>query len=162
MLVTVLDGCTVGTIWEKLRMLRDAQDLSSNSRLQCKRNVLCRRISAVWLLNLISRLLIHDVPSGCARWRLGRVVFFNQQNKLNQEIAGTWVYISLLSTYTSSLFSSQIKDTASIMNYLDTTWLPQFKTFRVNIHQTTYTTSYFFSGVPSTTCNCIIMIIMEM
>jgi len=43
----------------------------------------------------------------------------NTQN-MNQ-IAGTRVYISLLPAYTSILFSSHIKHTANILNYLDIT-----------------------------------------
>jgi len=44
---------------------------------------------------------------------MGRFVFVNQQNKLNQEIAGTRIYISLLPAFTTILFSSRIKDTAN-------------------------------------------------
>ena len=39
----------------------------------------------------------------------------NKTHKLNQEIAGTRVYISLLPTYTSFPFSSRIKHTDSIL-----------------------------------------------
>ena len=39
----------------------------------------------------------------------------NKTHKLNQEIAGTRVYISLLPAYTSFLFSSRIIHTDSIL-----------------------------------------------
>jgi hypothetical protein len=39
--------------------------------------------------------------------------------KLNQDIAGTQVYISLLSASTSILFSSRLKHAASILNSLE-------------------------------------------
>ena len=44
----------------------------------------------------------------------------NKKKDMNQ-IAGTGVYISLLPAYTSILFSSSMKHTASILNYLDIT-----------------------------------------
>jgi hypothetical protein len=43
----------------------------------------------------------------------------NRTQEMNQ-IAGTRVYISLLSPYTFTIFFSYIKHTGSILNYLDT------------------------------------------
>jgi hypothetical protein len=43
----------------------------------------------------------------------------NKTQDMNR-IAGTRVYISLLSPYTSTIFFSHIKHTGSILNYLDT------------------------------------------
>jgi hypothetical protein len=44
----------------------------------------------------------------------------NKTQNMNQ-ITGTRVYISILPAYTSILFSSRIKHTASILNYLEIT-----------------------------------------
>ena len=51
----------------------------------------------------------------------GRAVLCSLTNDTQDmyQIAGTRVYISLLPAYTSILFSSCIKHTASILNYLD-------------------------------------------
>jgi len=79
-LVAVLDGCTVGTTWELLSLLWDAWGLSGKSGMRCQSKAQHCKLSSLCVLNLVSRLLIHEVPGGCARWRLGRFVLINQQN----------------------------------------------------------------------------------
>jgi len=80
----MVDGCTVGATWELLSVLRDAWGLSSQSGMRCQRNTCRHKLSSPRVLNVVSRLLIHGVPSGCARWRLGRFVFI-QQHKAGYE-----------------------------------------------------------------------------
>jgi len=60
-------------------------------------NAQCHELSSPLILNLISRLLIHEVPGGCAGWRLGRVVFVNQQ------IAGYESTLSYLTSWAKKL-----------------------------------------------------------
>jgi len=74
------DGCTVGTTPELLSFLQDAWGLSGKSGMRCQSNTQRHKLSSPRELNLISRLIIHAVSGGCARWGLGRCVFFNQQN----------------------------------------------------------------------------------
>ena len=74
----------------------------------------------------------------------------NKTQHINQ-IAGTRLYIFLLPTYTSILFSSRMKHTASILNYLDITRLAQHNASRSKTHRITYTTLYVHSGLPSAT-----------
>ena len=76
----MLEGCTVGTNWELLSFLRDAYSLSRNNDVWCKRNAWRGKLSSPRVLNLVSRLVFHEVPGCSARWRLGRFVFVNQQN----------------------------------------------------------------------------------
>jgi len=89
---------------------------------------------------------------------LGRFVFIDQPNKLNQEIAGTWVYLSHLPNFTSILFPSHIKHTAGILNSLENTWLTHNISSRSNPHLITYTTLDVPSGLPSATSNRIIIL----
>jgi len=159
-LVALLDPCTVGTTWELLRLLWDARGLSGKHGVCCKSNGWHRELSSPRVLNLVLRLLIHQVPGGCVRWRLGRFVLVNQQYKLNQQIAGTQVYISLLPAYTSILFSIHIQHTTSILNCPDIMWLAQTNASHSNTHPITYTTLYIPSGLRSASCNCIIMLLM--
>jgi len=48
--------------------------------MRCQSNTRRRILSSPRVLNRVSRLIIHEVPGSCARWRLGRFVFINQQN----------------------------------------------------------------------------------
>jgi len=79
-LVAVLDGCTVGTVWELLTLLWDGWGLLSKSCVWFKRNTRCGTVSSPDVRNHISRLRIHVAPGGCARWRLGHFVFVIEQN----------------------------------------------------------------------------------
>ena len=63
---------------------------------------------------------------------------------------------------TSILFSSHIKHTASILNYLDIMWLAQNNASRSTTHPITYTTLYIHCGLPSATFNCIIILMSPM
>jgi len=157
MLVAMLNGSTVRITWQLLGMFRDTQGLSSISGLLCKCNTQCRKRSSPQVLILICRLLIHEVPSGCVRWRLGHVVFVNQQNKLNQEITGTQRYLSLFPAYSSILFSSRIIETTNMLNTFDITWLAQNKVSCSKTHPISYMTLYVPSGLSFTTCSWIVM-----
>jgi len=66
-LVAILDGWTVGTTWELLSLLRDARGLSGNNDVWCKSNASCGKLSSQRVLNLISRLVFHEVPGSSAR-----------------------------------------------------------------------------------------------
>jgi len=162
MLVAVLDGCRVQRCWGLLSSLQDAQGLGGKSGVWCKHNPWCRKLSSPQVLNLLSRLHIHEVPASLARWTLGRFVFIHQQNKLNQEITGSRVYISHLPAYTSILCSSHTKDTTSILNYPNIMWLAQNIASCSETHPIISTTLYVPSGLPSTTCNCIITLMPRM
>jgi len=96
-LVAVVDGCTVRTTWERHSVLRDTWGLSGESGVRCKSDARRCKLSSARVLNVFSRLLIHGMPSGCARWRLGRFVFLNQQN------AGYESKLSYLETWTKKL-----------------------------------------------------------
>jgi hypothetical protein len=78
----MLDGCTVGTTWELPSLLRNARGLSGDNDVWCKSNAQCGKLSSPRVLHLVSRLIVYEVPGGSARWRLGRLVFVNQQNSL--------------------------------------------------------------------------------
>jgi len=79
-LVALLNGCTVGTTWGLLSLLRDARGLNSKSGMWSQSYTQCCKLSSARVLNLVLRLLICEVLAGCARWRLGRFVFIDQQN----------------------------------------------------------------------------------
>ena len=162
MLVAMLDGCTVGTTWDLPSLPWDAPGLSSESGVWCKTNAWHHKLLSLRVLNLVLRVLIHQVPGGCARWRQSHFVHINQQNLFNQDTIGTQVYISLLPTYTSILFYSQITHSASILNCLDITWLAQNNISHSKTHPITYTTLYIPSGFPSATWNCIILLMPRM
>jgi len=70
----------IGTTRELLCLLWDARRLSCKSGMWCKSNAWCCKLSSPRVLHLLSRLVVYEVPSGSARWRLDRVVFVNQQN----------------------------------------------------------------------------------
>jgi len=76
----MLDGCSVSTTWELRSVLQDERGLSGDSGVRCKSNTWHRKLSTPPVPNLVLRLRIHEVPGGCERWRLGCVVFVNQQN----------------------------------------------------------------------------------
>jgi len=78
--VRALTSRSVGTTRVLLSLLRDARGLRGNSGMRYESNSRCRKLSSPRVLNLILRLLIHEVPGGCARWRLGHFVFINQRN----------------------------------------------------------------------------------
>ena len=80
-LVALLNGCTVGTTWERLSLLQDTWGLSCKSGVWCKSYAWHYKLSSPQVLNLISMLLIHEVPGGCARWQLGYFVVVNQQKE---------------------------------------------------------------------------------
>jgi len=101
----MLDGCTVGTTSELLCLLWDARGLSGKSGMRCQSNARRRKLASPRLLNPISRLLIHEVPGGCARWRLGRYVFINQQNAEYESNRRNWsIYIPSSRLHLDSLF----------------------------------------------------------
>jgi len=158
MLVGVLDGYTVGTTGELLSLLWDARGESATSCVWCKSDTWHHKRSSLWVPRLVSSLLNHEVPTGCASWRLGHFVIINWQNKLNQTIAGIWVYIFLLPAYTSILISSWIKHIASILNYLDIAQLAQNHASLSKIQPIAYPTLYVPSVHYLATCNCIIML----
>jgi len=76
----MLDGSTVGTTWELLSLLWDARGLSSKNDVWCKRNTQHGILCSPQVLNPVSRLVVLEVPGASTRWRLGRLVFVNQQN----------------------------------------------------------------------------------
>jgi len=161
-LVAVLDGCTVGPTWELLSLLRDAWGLGGESGVWCESNAWRWKLSSLWVLNHVLRLVVHEVPGRCAGWRLGRSVLLSQQNKFNQQIAGNRGYKLFLPSYTSILISSHIIHNTSFLSYLDIRWLAHNNTSPCKTHSTTYKTLYFPSGLPSTTCNCIIILMLRM
>jgi len=156
-MAAILDGYTIGMSWELFSLRWDARSLSGKSGMRCQSNARSRKPSSPWVLILVTRLHIHDVHTSRARSSLGLFVFLNQQNKLNQEIAGIWVYILLLPVYSTFLFSSGFRPIASIPNTLDITGLAQNNAFRPKLHPITYTTLYIPSWLSSTTCDWIIM-----
>jgi len=96
-LVAMLDGCTVETTWELLSLLRDADSLIGTSGVSCYCNAQHCMLFSLQVLNLHSNFLSHEVPGGCARWRLGHFVFVNQQN------AGYESKLSYLTSWTKKL-----------------------------------------------------------
>jgi len=154
----MLDGCTVGTTRELLSSLRDKQGLSSKSGTWCQSDARHHILTSLRVLNLVSRLHIYEVPCGLARRRMGCFVLVNQQNRLNQRITGTRVYISLFPVFPSILFSSQIEHPVSTLNSLDDTWLAQNNVSHSKTHPIIYTTLYVPSRLSSTAFNLIIML----
>jgi len=123
--------------------------------------------------NHILNFLIHDVPWGFLWWRLGCVVFIIPQNvgyewKLPhlmswiKKIPATQVYVSLVPAYTFFFFSFSSKHNTSICNYFDNIWLTHNMTSHFKNHLISYTTLYVPSGLPSATCNWIIMLTPQM
>jgi len=109
-LVAVLDGCTVGPTWELLSMLRNARGRSVKCRFWCKRNAWHRKLFSPQVIDVISKLLVREVPGGCARWRLGCSVFVNQQNagyKWTLVYLTSWIKKSLELDYLYPFFLSK-------------------------------------------------------
>ena len=79
-LVGVWDSCTVGTTWEQLSCLPDAQGLSGKSAVWCRSNSRGHKTSSPGVLNLFLRHYIDEVHGSCGRWTFGCFVFFNQRN----------------------------------------------------------------------------------
>jgi len=76
----MLNGSTVGITWELLSLLRDARGLSVERVVRCQSNTRHCKLSTPHVINLVSRLVVHVMPGGAARWRLHRFVFINQHN----------------------------------------------------------------------------------
>ena len=101
----MFDGCPVRTTWEQLSLLRDARGLNSKSGMWCQSNPQRSKLSSPWVLNLVSRLLIQEVPVGFARWMLGRFMFINQQNAGYESNCGnSSIYIPSSHLHLHSLF----------------------------------------------------------
>jgi len=158
----VLDGCTVGTTWELLSLLRDARGLSGKSGMRCQSNARGRKLCSPRVLNLVSRLLIYEVPGGCARWRLGRFVFINQRNAgYESNRRNSSIYIPSSRLHLHSLFLPYLthRRHPQLSRH---TWLAQNNASRSKTHLITYTTSCLPSGLVSATCNWIIMLMPRM
>jgi len=130
------------------------------------------KLSSLRVPNLVSRLVVHDVPGGCARWRLGRFVSVNHQHAVYEPTVSyltRWTKKSPELEYIYPFFLPSppfsfppVLYTASILNYLDIMWLAHNNAFHSKTHLKTYTTFYFPFALPSTTCNCIIMLTHRM
>jgi len=73
--------------------------------MRCQSNARRRKLSSPRVLNLVSRLSIHEVPGGCARQRLGRFVFINQQNAgYESNRRNSSIYIPFSRLHLHSLF----------------------------------------------------------
>jgi len=158
----MLDGCKVGTTWELLSVLRDARGLSGNNDVWSKSNTPHHKLSSPRVLNLISRLVVYEVPGGCARWRLGCFVFVNQQNSQveprNRQNSSIYIpssHLHLCSVFLPYYTHWQHPDP-------NITWLAQINASHSKTHLITYTTLYFPSGLPSATCHYIIMLRLQM
>jgi hypothetical protein len=114
------------------------------------------------VLNLLSTLLVHEVPGGPARWMLGRFVFINQQiSQVELRYRrNSNIYIPSSRRHRYFLFFPYY--THRQHPDLDVTWLAQKNASRSKTHPITNTTLYFPSGLPSATCNCIIMLTFQM
>jgi len=158
----MLDGCTVGTNWKLLSFLRDAQGLSGKTDVWCKRNDRHCKLSSPRVLNLVLRLVVHEVPGGSATWMLGRFVFINQYNSQVElrNCRNSSIYIPSSHLHLHSLFLPYY--TLRQHPDLHLTWLAQNNASRSKTHPITYTTLYFPSGLPSATCNWIIMLTFRM
>jgi len=158
----MLDGCTVGTNWELLSFLRDARGLSGKNDMWWKHNARCCKLSCARVLNLVSRVVDHEVRGGSARWILGCFVFVNQQNSQVElwNCRNSGSYITSLRLHLHSCFLPYYTHWQN--PDLDLTWLAQNNASSSKTHPITYTTLYFPSGLPSATCNCIIMLTFRM
>jgi len=106
-------------------------------------------------LSFVRRLVVLQDAGWAILWSLT-----NKTHKLNQEIAGTRVYVSILPAYTFCLFPPILyTPTASWLRHhvTCTTQCLSFQNTPDNL-----TTLYFPSGLPSATCNCIIMLTLRM
>jgi hypothetical protein len=162
MLVAVLDGYTVVTNWELLSFLRDAQGLCGKNDLRCKPNTQRCKLSSPQLLNLVSSLVLHEVPGGSARWMLGRFVIVNQHNSHVELRIGrnSSTYVPSSCLHVHSLFLQCYTHRQHPDH--DLTWLAKNSASRSKTHPITYTTLYPPSGFPRATCNCIIMLPLRM
>jgi len=83
-MVAVLDGCTVGTNWQLLSFLWDGRRLRGENGVWWKHNARLCKLYSPDVLNLISGLVVHEVPGGSARLVLGTVCSLtNTTHKLN-------------------------------------------------------------------------------
>jgi hypothetical protein len=134
-----------GPIWYEIQkqqpVLQTVFTGSTKSRLDA-----CRAWGAWWCSTMKAGPFCVRWPTNLTRWTM------------NQTIAGTRVYISLLPAYTSIIFSSHITHTGSILNYLDITWHAQSNSSHSKIHPITYTALYVHFGLVFTTFNYIIML----
>jgi len=153
----MLDGCTVGTTWEQPSLLRDARGLSGTNDVSCKSNAEHHKLSYRRVLNLVSRLVMHEVPGDSERWWLRRVLFVNQQksqveprNHQNSNIYIPSSHLHLISLILPYYTHRQHSD-------LDITWLAQNNDSCSKTHPITYTTLHVPSGFRSATCSYIIM-----
>ena len=157
----MLDACTVGTTWELLSLLPDALGLSGKNDMWCKSNARHRKLYSPLVLNIVSRLVVDEVPGGSTRWRPGCFVFVNHENsqveprnRLNPSIYIPSSRLHLLSLFLPYYTHWQPPDR-------NITWLAQNNASRSKTHPIIYTTCtfpHFLSGLPSASCNCIIML----
>jgi hypothetical protein len=154
----MLDGCTVGTTWDVLSLLRDAPGVSSIQDVRCKGNPWCLKLSSPQILDIVSGLVIHEVPGCLARWRQGWLVFVKQQNS-QVEPRNQWncsIYIPAARLHLLSLFHPYYRHRQH--PDLDITSVAQNSTYHSQTHPIFYTTLYYRSGLPSAKCNCIILL----
>jgi len=157
-LVVVLDGSTVVTTWELLSLLRDAWGLTCKSGMKWQSNAKRRKMTSLRLLNLVSKLPIHEVPGGWTRWRLGRFVFINQRHTgYESNRRNSSIYIPSSCLHLHSLFLPYLthRQHPQLSRHM---WLAPHNTSRSKTHPIIYTTLYVPSGLTSPTCNCIIML----
>jgi hypothetical protein len=148
----MLDGCTVRTTSGLLSLLQDARGLRCNHGLRCQSNTKRHKLFSPPVLYLVSRLLIHELSGGCIRWQLCHFVLINQQNGGYEP---TWQELEYIYPFfpPTPPFSFPpivnaplaITHTASILNYLDITWLAQNNTWQSKTHLMTNTTFYVHS-----------------
>jgi len=157
-----MDGCTIGKTWERLSLLQDTRGLSGNNDVWCKSNARCRKLSSPRVLNLASRLVLHQVSGSSARWKPRRFVFVNEQNsqaeprnRRNLSIYIRSSHLHLLSLFLPYCTHRQHPD-------LDIMWLAENNATHSQTHPITYTTLYFPSGLPSATRNCIRILTFRM
>jgi len=133
----MLDGCTVGTTWELLSLLQNARGLSGKYNVWCKRNARRRKRSSPPVPNLIPSLVVHEVPGGSARWRLGRFVLVNQQNSQVEpkNCRKSSIYIPSPGLHLVSLFLPYYTNRQN--SDLDITWLAQNNASRSKTHPIT-------------------------
>jgi len=139
----MLDTCTVGTTWELLSLLRDARGLSGTNNMWIKSNAWRHKLSSPQVLNLVSRLVVHEVACGFPRRRLGHFVFVNQWNSQVEprNCKNSSKYIPSSRLHLLSLFLRY--HTHRHHPDLDITWLAENNPSRSKTHPITSTTLYF-------------------
>jgi len=160
--VAVLEGCTVGRTWEQLRLLREARGLSGKCCMRRQSNAMSRKRSAPQVLNLVSKLLIHEMPGSCARWGLGHFVFINQRNAgYESNYRNSSIYSPSSRLHLHSLFHwyPSHRRHPILPRHI---WLAENNLSRSKTHPITYTTLYVPCVVPSPGCNCIIILMLRM